>query len=828
MKILKMLLALIGSGLLSAQGASIFVTEDTSSVGGKISGVANSSKLLNVNRTSNAYLYFEMGEFDSSRPLRSARLRFYFASALLRGSGIGVHVVEGGWTEGSSKMVVAPVHKLTPSAVISRDDIAAKYFVSVDVTEVVRGWLKDPNTNHGFALVPVTTAGGVVTSAALASKEGIGNGIPAMLDMEFGETEEEFAARFLPRIVTPVRAEGTLLSVEAKTTLGTLSYQWYKDGVAILGATTKTYDAGGQAGAYYARVSNGIVEGEVQSEPFVVISPPVITSQPFGGDLLSDGTLMLSVVAEGSELSYQWMVDGVQISGATQSTYMPKQAGNYSVVIRNSAGEIASMVALVTAKQPVYRLIGVKTDTDEVVEIDTATGGWKVLFKLSVDVDSYTGFDYNPADGFLYLSKYSKAGSCDFYQIDLGGKSCTKVKTLTYAGGDGSFESLGFTKEGNIYAYDESAAFALGKLFSVEWSTMATKALGTSGTPSIIGGDFDDVRNVFWACDEWNGKVYQLDPKTGSVVWTSTETWPTGHTGSLLDMDVAPNGDVLMIGQLTSSPGTLSLLRVDSESKNWVKLCNVVTTEDMRIASVPVSGEGMVLVKGGTLPSGSELAGQVVGDFRIGKYEVTWGEWKVVRDWAVTKGYDLSGVGGGSGEDHPVRDVNWYQVVKWCNARSEKEGKTPVYKASGVVYRTGDSVPTVDASANGYRLPLEKEWEWAARGGVSSKGYEYSGSNDLNEVGWYRENSGGAAVVIGSGRGTLPVGKKKANELGLYDMSGNVWELCFDEIWGANRVVRGGFWNFAASRCTVVYRDDYPPTLSGTVAGFRVASSSVP
>jgi sulfatase modifying factor 1 len=245
------------------------------------------------------------------------------------------------------------------------------------------------------------------------------------------------------------------------------------------------------------------------------------------------------------------------------------------------------------------------------------------------------------------------------------------------------------------------------------------------------------------------------------------------------------------------------------------------------LAQVPMGG--MVLVKGGVLPRGSGLSGQTVGDFQIGKYEVTWGEWKAVRDWAVTKGYDLSGVGGGSGEDHPVRDVNWYQVVKWCNARSEKEGKTAVYTVGGVVYRTGESVPTVRESRNGYRLPLEKEWEWAARGGVSSKGYEYSGSNDLNGVGWYLDNTGGATVNLWGGHGTWPVGKKKANELGFYDMSGNVWEWCFDEIEvGAYRVDRGGSWISSTIGCIVAHRGNLSPTNSNASLGFRVASSAVP
>ena len=253
------------------------------------------------------------------------------------------------------------------------------------------------------------------------------------------------------------------------------------------------------------------------------------------------------------------------------------------------------------------------------------------------------------------------------------------------------------------------------------------------------------------------------------------------------------------------------------------------------LPQLPLSMD-FVFVSGGTLPQSSGLVGISVADFRIGKYEVSWSEWQEVRAWAVNNGYsDLAETatderqkspGFSSSGSFPVVEVNWYDVVKWCNAKSEMEGLNPIYQVDGLIYKTGQSAPTVNNAANGYRLPTEAEWEWAARGGLDSEGYTYSGSNNLRSVGWYWDNSIGAFVDFWDGRGIWPIGRKSPNEIGIYDMTGNVWEWCFDAELLSARRLRGGAWDNNTATCQVSYRYSREPTDRLNGIGFRLARSS--
>ena len=243
-----------------------------------------------------------------------------------------------------------------------------------------------------------------------------------------------------------------------------------------------------------------------------------------------------------------------------------------------------------------------------------------------------------------------------------------------------------------------------------------------------------------------------------------------------------------------------------------------------------ITNPRMIYVAGGTFHNGTSSV--TISSFYIDKYELT------QADYEAMMGTNPSYFGGNPG--HPVERVSWYEAIEYCNRRSIAEAFTPCYSYNG--YGTNpDHWPSgwnsidgnhtnvsCDWAANGYRLPTEMEWMFAAKGGNQSQGYTYSGSNDVDSVAWYSPNSSNS---------THPVGTKAPNELGIYDMSGNVWEWVWDIAGdyssvaqtnphgpnsGARRGLRGGAINSNASFCTVSYRNNGMPMFSVNFLGFRI------
>ncbi len=305
---------------------------------------------------------------------------------------------------------------------------------------------------------------------------------------------------------------------------------------------------------------------------------------------------------------------------------------------------------------------------------------------------------------------------------------------------------------------------------------------------------------------------------------------------------------------------------------------------------------GMVLIPAGEFLMGNSFTGEGylnelplhavhLDAFYMDRYEVSKDLWDGVRAWANANGYDLGSAGSGRAPNQPVHMVRWYDCVKWCNARSQQEGRTPCYYTDSELttpYTTGQVAPYVQWDAHGYRLPTEAEWEKAARGGTPGRRFSWSDADTIQHaranyksywedgVPYFPYDTSPTSGYhpcwgVDSVPWTSPVGfftgalqdqadwgwpgsptsyqtTNSVNGYGLYDMTGNVWEWCND--WysgsyyqqyvnsgsppnphgptsGTERVLRGGSWSSDAVFCRVAARAEIRPIDRGNAYGLR-------
>jgi len=594
------------------------------------------------------------------------------------------------------------------------------------------------------------------------------------------------------------------------------------------------------------------------------------TIPPLAGEVSITGTLevgqTLTAVITGTlngsgTVSYQWKSRNTDaeafedIEGAISETYKltEAEAGKHIIVYVYQSDRSGSIYSM--AVGPVQGQ-GTQETFTSIEDFRTWLGSQPdnietVPYHVKLNVDSLDGDSSNTSPS---VGNVLKTNANKYVKLDLSGSNLEQIEKMAFSQ---CFTLVGITIPDSVTTIGGNAFFNCTNLTGVTIgsgvSTISESAFSfcTSLTSVTIPASVTVIgASAFTACNLTSVTIPSSVTQIGNRAFEgSSLTSVTFATGNIKEGDFGNDafpqtdptnnntigGDNLRTAYLAAEGGAGTYIR-SSGGDTWIKSVEIVVE--------------MVWVPAGTFQMGQDGVNgatpvhkvTLTNGFYMGKYQVTQEQYKAVM--GSNPSNFTAAVSGESGTPGklPVEMVSWYDAIVFCNKLSMMEGLNPAYSINnstnpatwGDVPTTSDSkwdAVEIVANSNGYRLPTEAQWEYAARGGndPAYADYNYSGSNnDANSVAWYDYNSGNK---------THEVGKNAPNNLGLYDMSGNVYEWCWD--WfenynnedrtdpsgasaGTSRVVRGGCWGSSAGDLRSAYRFNNDPYSGSFYLGFRL------